>query len=51
MEVAINERIKKIIDQLRDQEKIYVFCDKYEYEDICIENTEANDMSSQIEKV
>ena len=51
MEVAINERIKKIFDQLREQEKITFLCDKYEYEDICIENTEANDISSQIEKV
>ena len=50
MKIAINERIKKFFNQLSEQGKKY-FCDKYEYEDHCIENTEANDMSSQIEKV
>ena len=49
-EVAVNERIKKIFDQLNKRGKIYSR-NKFEYEDECIEDSEEADMSTQFLRI
>ena len=46
VEVAVNERMKKIFDQLNERGKIYS-SNYFEYEDECIEDSEEADMSTQ----
>ena len=45
IEVAVNERLKKIFDQLNQLGKNYS-SNKFEYEDECIEVTEEADLST-----
>ena len=45
-EVAVNERMKKIFDQLNERGK-NCSSNKFEYEDECIEDSEDADMSTQ----
>ena len=47
IEVATNERMKKIVDQLKERGKNYS-SNKFEYEDKCIEDSEEADMSSKV---
>ena len=46
IEVAVNERMKKIFDQLSERGKNYS-SDQFDYEDECIEDSEEADMSTQ----
>ena len=47
IERAVNERMKKIFDQLNERGKKFS-SNKFEYEDECIENSEEADMSTQL---
>ena len=50
IEVAVNERMKKIFDQLNEHGKN--FCsNKFEYEDECIEDSEEADTSTQFLRI
>ena len=49
-EVAINERMKKIFDQLNERGKRYSN-NKFEYEDECIEDSEEADLSTQFLRI
>ena len=49
-EVAVNERIKKIIDQLSERGKNYS-SNKFEYENECIDDSEEADMSTQFLRI
>ena len=46
IEVAVNERKKKILDQLNERDKNFS-SNKFEYEDESIEDSEEADMSTQ----
>ena len=46
IEMAVNERMKKIFDQLNERGKNYS-SNQFEYEDACIEDSEKADMSTQ----
>ena len=50
IEVAINERMKKIFDQLNERSITYSSI-KLEYEDECIEDSEEADMSTQFLRI
>ena len=50
IEVAVNERMKKIFDQLNERDKNYS-SNKFEYEDECIEDSEEADMSTQFLRI
>ena len=50
IEVAVNERMKKIFDQLNERGKNYS-SNKFEYEGECIEDTEEPDMSAQFLRI
>ena len=50
IEVAVNERMKKIFDQLNEPGKNYL-SNKLEYEDECIEDSEEADMSTQFLRI
>ena len=50
IEVAVNERIKKIFDQLNERGENYS-SNKFEYEDECIEDSEEADMSTQFLRI
>ena len=50
IEVAVNERMKKIFDQLNERGKIYS-SKKIEYEDECIEDSEEADKSTQFLRI
>ena len=50
IEVAVNERLKKIFDQLNERGKNYSNS-KFEYKDECIEDSEEADMSTQFLRV
>ena len=50
IEVAVNERMKKIFDQLNERGKNYS-SNKFEYEDECIEDSEEADMSTQFLRI
>ena len=50
IEVAVNERIKTIFDQLIERGKNYS-SNKFEYEDECIEDSEEADMSTQFLRI
>ena len=47
VEVAVNERLKKIFDQLNERGKNYS-SNKFEYQDECIEVSEDVDISTQL---
>ena len=49
-EVAVNERTKKIFDQLNERGKNYS-SNKFEYKDECIEDSEEADMSTQFLRI
>ena len=50
IEVAVNERMNKIFDQLNERGKNYS-SNKFEYEDECIEDSEEADMSTQFLRI
>ena len=50
MEVTVNERIKKMFDQLKERGKNYS-SNKIEYGDECIEDSEEADMSTQFLRI
>ena len=50
IERAVNERVKKIFDQLNERGKIFS-SNKFEYEDECIEDSEEADMSTQFLRI
>ena len=50
VEVAVNERMRKIFDQLNERGKNYS-SNKFEYEDECIEDSEEADMSTQFLRI
>ena len=50
IERAVNERMKKIFDQLNDRGKNFSI-NKFEYEDECIEDSEEADMSTQFLRI
>ena len=50
IEVAVNERLEKIFDQLNERGKNYS-SNKFEYEDECIEDSEEADMSTQFLRI
>ena len=50
IEVAVNERMKKIFDQLNERGKKYS-SNKIEYKDECIEDSEAADMLTQFLRI
>ena len=50
IEVAVNERMKKIFDQLNERGKNYS-SNKFEYKDECIEDSEEADMSTQFLRI
>ena len=49
-EVAVNERMRKIFDQLNERGKNFS-SNKFEYEDECIEDSEETDMSTQFLRI
>ena len=49
-EVAINERMKKVFDQLNERSKTYSSI-KFEHEDECFEDSEEADMSTQFLRI
>ena len=50
IEVAVNERMKNIFDQLNGRGKNFS-SNKFEYEDECIEDSEEADMSTQFSRI
>ena len=50
IEVAVNERMKKIFDQLNEREQNFS-SKKFEYEDECIEDSEEADMTTQFLRI
>ena len=50
IEVAVNERMKKIFDQLNERGQNFS-SNKFEYEDECIEDSEEADMSTQFLRI
>ena len=50
IEVAVNERMKKIFDQLNERGKNFS-SNKFEYEEECNEYSEEADMSTQILRI
>ena len=50
IERAVNERMKKIFDQLNERGKFFL-SNKFEYEDECIEDSEEADMSTQFLRI
>ena len=47
IEVAVNERMKKIFDRLNERDKNFS-SKQFEYEDECIEDSDEADMSTQL---
>ena len=50
IEVAVNERMRKIFDQLNKRDKNFS-SNKFEYKDECIEDSEEADMSTQFVRI
>ena len=50
IEVAVNERMRKIFDQLNERGKNFS-SNQFEYEDECIEDSEEADMSTQFLRI
>ena len=50
IEVAVNERMRKIFDQLNERGKKFS-SNQFEYEDECIEDSEEADMSTQFLRI